>query len=172
MKLWSYSWWNTSQLHKVICFTEFRKIMTSFLVRLTKDTVQKPDFCRKSRSEITKCRHNDWGTVFYCIWHHVRDIWHDYFHISAPLIAAALQQNITPISSLFFLMLFFPAKIIKFLARYKIFILSTWIYSPHFTDLTKTSDKINAKVNSYQESLSAIGMLSIEAFIYFTLVST
>lgn len=145
--------------------------ISDLLIKLVTDTAWKPNFCRKTRNDMSKRWHNVQSTVFYCIWCLLRHVWHVCFHISNS--SCALMRHNTFNFQGFFLNSSLQSKKKKNADNIKVALPSTWIKSLSFTVLMENPDKvINAKVNSYQECLSAIRMLPIEAFIYFTLISS
>lgn len=96
------SGWNKLQLQSALFFIGFI-ILVTFLVKIVTDRAWKPNFCRKTRSDMTKGWHNIQDTDFYCIWCLFRHVWHVCFHASSPLIAAVLWWDImSSISSLFY----------------------------------------------------------------------
>lgn len=103
---------NKLQLQYALFFIGFI-ILVTFLVKIVTDRAWKPNFCRKTRSDMTKGWHNIQDTDFYCIWCLFRHVWHVCFHTSSPVIAAVLWWDImSSISSLFLILLTKEKKIL------------------------------------------------------------
>lgn len=163
------SWWNMPQLQNAVCFIGLIKLVT-FLVKLMTDRDETQTSAEKS--EVTWQRAGAMSKILSFI---VSDVCSDMFDMpvshlfSSKSSCTLMRQNTFNFQP--FLYSSHQSK--KTSGNMKVYFPPSWTKSLNFTVLTETSKRvINAKVNSYQIRLSAIGMLPIEVFIYFTLVST